>query len=152
MVEVLEKVAIPEVRRFEIPDLDTHAAWLLPRLQQAFPHLNDRALVGFLRGIVYNNEYLFLYQTDAVALAQVMSEHTLQPKKAVWERFVWIRDAQDKAQQAAGAFMYDRFRDWAKGLGAETIVVEEMSDVPHEMVRQHLGRVFNRQQQFARVA
>lgn len=146
-------VEVPVMRRFERPDLDRHGKWLLPRLLQAFPHLNERSAAGFLAGMIYNNEHLFLYQPHGVALAQIMSEHTLAPKPVIWERFVWAEDPKDAAQVEAASHFYSEIHRWAKGLRCEIIVVEELTDVPHEMVRKRLGRVFNldRQQQFVRV-
>jgi hypothetical protein len=141
----------PIVRRFEIPDLDRHAKWVAPRLAQAFPHLADRAILGFLSSIIYNNEYLFLYQPHSVALAQVLSSNTLNPKPIVWEQFVWVEDANDKEQVAQAAAFYDHFAKWGKGMGAEVMIVEEMTDVPHDLIKAQIGRIFNRQQQYARL-
>lgn len=138
-------------RRFDVPDLDRHGLWLLPRLKQAYPHLNDRGVLSWIRNIVFVNDYLFICQENAVALAQVVSAHTLSPKPIVEERFVWVKDKENKEQVAAAACFYEDFARWAKHNGAETLVVEEMSDVPHEMVKEKLGRVFTRQVQFARV-
>lgn len=139
------------LRRFQIPDLDRHGKWILPRLLAAYPHLTERTAAGFLAGIVYQNDSLFLYQSHSVALAQMVGSHTLAPKPIVWERFVWVEDPNDKQQVEDAAVFYDEFARWAKAQGCETIVVEEMTDVPHEIIKQKLGRVFNRQQQFARL-
>lgn len=141
----------PVVRRFQVPDLDTHGAWMLPRLQATFKHLNDRALVGFLRGLINSNEYLFLFEPDSVGLAQVVRSHSLQPKPVVWERFVWARVPDNAEMQAKAAFMYDHFRQWARSMHCENIIVQELSDVPIEMVRAHMGRIFTRQQQYVRI-
>lgn len=141
----------PIVRRFEIPDLDRHGKWILPRLLQAFPHLNERSAAGFLTSLVYSNEHLFLYQPHAVALAQVVSSHTLSPKPVIWERFVWVEDKDDKQQLADAATFYERFIVWGRAMSVETMIVEEMSDVPHEQIKAVTGRVFSRQQQFVRL-
>lgn len=141
----------PLVRRFEIPDLDRHGKWILPRLLAAFPHLNERSAAGFLTSLVYSNEHLFLYLPHAVGLAQVVSSHTLSPKPVVWERFVWVENPEDKEQLASAAALYERFMTWGKQMGVETMIVEEMTDVPHEQIKAVVGRVFNRQQQFVRL-
>jgi hypothetical protein len=31
------------------------------------------------------------------------------------------------------------------------LIVEENTDIPHDMIKEKLGRIFSRQQQFARV-
>jgi hypothetical protein len=141
----------PMVRRFELPDLSRHGKWIMPRLLQAFPHLNERSAAGFLSSIIYNNEHLFLYQPHGVALAQVVSSHTLMPKPVIWERFVWVEDQQDKDQINAAASFYDHFAKWGKAMDVEIMIVEELTDVPHELIKTKVGRVFSRQQQFARL-
>lgn len=151
-----EQVSVPifdavPVRRFETPDLSRHGGWLLARLLLAFPHHNERSMANFLNSIMYNNEYLFLCQEQGVALAQIMTAHTLSGKPVIHERFVWVKDKDDKEQQKKAALFYDEFHRWAKGNGADVIIVEEMSDVPHDMIKERLGRIFTRQQVFARV-
>lgn len=141
----------PIIRRFEIPDLDRHGKWILPRLLAAFPHLTERTAAGFLSSLVYSNEHLFLYQPHAVGLAQVVSSHTLSPKPVIWERFVWVEDQQDKQQVADAATFYERFVAWGKAMSVEVMIVEEMTDVPHEQIKAKAGRVFSRQQQFVRL-
>lgn len=149
---VPDTVSLPTMtRRFDIPDLDRHKMWLLPRLYKAYPHLNERSLIGWLRSVIYSNEYLFLFQDDAVALAQCMSAHTMQPKPVVEERFVFVRDIESKEQAEAASEFYTQFAVWAKHHGAEVVIVEEMSDVPHEQIGKKLGRIFTRQQLFGRV-
>jgi len=141
------------MRQFERPDLDTHGKWLLPRLLQTYPHLNDRSVANWLLTMLYNNEYKFLFQNTGVACAQVVSSHTLAPKPMIYERFVWIEDRKNVQQQQDAAFFYDEFYRWAKLLGADPIIVEEASDVPHEMIRARLGgRIFTREQKFARMS
>lgn len=137
-----------EVRRFTIPDMDRHP-WLISRIIRAHPHLNNRTVIGWIRGLCYDNECLFLYQPNSVALAQVERAHTLNPKPVVRERFVFARD--DKHVGEAAAF-YERFATWAKQQGCETLLVCEMTDVPEEMVKKALGgRLFTRPQTFAKV-
>ena len=142
---------LPAIRRFDTADLSQHGAWIVPRMMQAYPHMNERAVATFLQNIVYNNEWLILYQPSGVALAQVMSAHTLDAKPVVHERFVWVQDREDKQQIAHAAEFYVEFRKWAKSLGADVIIVEENTDVSHDMIKEKLGRIFSRQQQFAKL-
>jgi hypothetical protein len=148
-VAVLKSKQVVETRRFSLADLSQHGKWILPRLLQALPHLgHERNAAGWLTSKVSSNEFLFLYQPNAVALAQVTYDETLDAKPLVRERFVW---AQSPEHVEAAANFYDDIAQWAKSLGASVIIVEESSDVPHEVVREKLGRIFTRQQQFARV-
>lgn len=140
------------VRRFEIPDLSRHGKWIVPRLLQSFPHLsNERGVAAFLNGLIYSNEHLFLYQPHGVALAQVSTSEMLTAKPVIIERFVWAEDPKDKEHQTACALFYEHFAKWGKHMGAEVMLVEELTDVPHDLIKQSIGRIFNRQQQFVRL-
>lgn len=141
----------PQVRKFDTADLSTHGPWLLPRIVQAYPHLTERAAASALQNILYNNEFLFLCQDGAVALAQVTAAHTFVAKPIVWERFVWCRDPDNKESVKHAALFYGHFQRWAKTQGIDVMMVEEMSDVPHDVIKEQLGRIYTRQQQFARV-
>jgi hypothetical protein len=153
MAEPALKLVSPAsvIRRFDTADLSKHGAWIVPRMIQVFPHMNERAVATFLQSIVWNNEYLLLYSDNGVALAQVMSAHSLDAKPIVYERFVWVENKEDKEQIKQAAEFYTEFYRWAKSQAVEVIIVEENTDVPHDMIKEKLGRVFTRQQQFARV-
>lgn len=144
------RVVHPTIRRFDTADFSLHAEWLLPRLTKAYPHLNDRGAATFLQNIIYNNEYLFLYLPDSIALAQVLSAHALTGSPLIYERFVWCVDPDNKEQQEHASEFYREFYRWAKQQNVETIIVEENTDVPHELIKKHLGRIYTRQQQFCR--
>ena len=139
------------IRRFEIGDVSRHGAWLLPRLLAAFPHLTNRELQGWLRGLIYSPESLFLYQDNSVALAQRVGSHTLSPKPVVQERFVFAEDKTNDTHVAQAANFYSEFERWAKNQSIESILVEELTDVPHDAIKERLGRLYTRQQVFARV-
>src|SRR5262245_6892951 len=76
-------------RRFELPDLDRHGGWLVERLARAFfkttqsenalpaGQTNSSQLASFLKGVVYSNEFHFLYLDHAVGLAQIDPVGTL---------------------------------------------------------------------------
>ena len=149
-LKLVEPLA-PVIRRFDTADLSRHAMWIMPRVMKAFPHLSERAVAGFLQTINYNNEYLLLYAEHGVALAQVMSAHSLDATPVVYERFVWVENPEDKEQVKAAAEFYTEFSRWAKSQSASVIIVEENTDVPHELIKEKLGRIFSRAQQFARV-
>lgn len=135
------------LRRFALPDLDTHGLWLLPRLETSFPHLNQRYFLGWIRTLLYDNSNLFLFQDHSVALFQLTNIFSLAPKPEIIERFVFC---QEGFQKEASNF-YEEVVRWAKPQGIEKIWVEELSDVPHDMIKDKIGRIFTRQQQFARV-
>jgi hypothetical protein len=137
----------PATRRFEIADLAKHGGWILRRLQKARPSLSDAQIMQWLKSVIYSNEHLFLYQEHGCALAQTVREETLENKPIVRERFVF---AEEGHAEGAAEF-YEHFLQWAKNQGVSTIIVEEMTDVPHEAIKEKLGRLFERKQVFARV-
>ena len=141
----------PLIRKFDTADLSQHGKWIMPRMLKAYPHLNERGVATLLQNVIYNNEFLFLFQDDSVALAQVISAHALAGNPVIYERFVWCEKPDDKAQQVRAAEFYEHIRRWAKTQNVEVLIVEENTDVPHDMVKEKLGRIFQRQQQFARI-
>jgi len=139
------------VRRFSTADLSQHGAWILRRLQILFPDMPEQWIGGWMRGLIWNNEHLFLYQPNAVALFQVVSLPGLRPGKMVQERFVWVEDKNDKTQVEFAADFYTAAQDWGKALGAERIITCESTDVPKSMIEQRLGRLFDTKVTHARL-
>ena len=140
-----------EIRRFELPDMDRHATWFMPRFVKEFPHLNDRQAIGFLRGVLYSNEFCFLYQDHGVALAQTVNAHTLQYEPIIWERFVWVEDSSNQKQLEAASHFYTHFGTWAKRQGIKIVHVDEKTDVPLDLIQARLGKVNVTEQKYARV-
>src|SRR5690242_17137491 len=95
-----------EMRRFMTADLASHGAWMIPRMLKSYPELSEAAAVGWIKGFVHSNEYLFLRQDNAVALAQLMPGYSLVPAQIVQERFVWVRDTKDEKQVEHAAEFY----------------------------------------------
>lgn len=144
-------VAPAQIRRFGTADLASHAKWLIPRLLQAYPHLSEHMVGGWLQTICDSNGYMFLHLPRAVGLAQVSAAHTLAPRPLVREMLVWVEDPADAALVEEAAAFYDEFARWGKAMGCDVLVVEEMTDVPHDLIKARLGRIFARQEQFARL-
>lgn len=132
--------------RFTLSDLTQHQ-WLLRRLLQSFPHHTDRSLGTWLRNMMNDNSVLFLASDNAVALFETVKLSTLALKPVVIERFVFVKEGYG----SEGLEFYKEAAKWAKGQSAEQLLVEELTDVPHEAIKDVLGRLFTRQQIFARV-
>lgn len=145
------KYVPPPFRRFERPDIERHGQWLLPRVSEAFPHLDQRQAASFLINQLYANEFMFLYNDHAVGLAEVIPENIWQPLPVVWERFVFLQDKEDARHIEEGAAFYTEFARWAVMKRAATIVVEQQTDVPHEVIKTRLGRIFTQEMQIAKV-
>lgn len=140
-------VDVVDIRRFELADLSQHGGWIMERLLKVYPHQTERSLAGWLRGILSLNTVLFLYLPHAVAFAEVVRASTLSAEQLVVERFVFCQ----KGHEAEAAEFYREIARWAKSMDVKTLLVEELSDVPHELVTERLGRIFTRTQKFARV-
>src|SRR5712672_4228096 len=97
------------IARFALPDLDVWGVHLMERLLSRFPHLNDRMFIGWLKGCMDSNEFLFIRSANAVALAMIVRS-PLQPTADVQEVFVLTRG---KGCEDEGLAMYDEFRRWA---------------------------------------
>ena len=154
MTEAALKIEIHEpapVRRFEVADLSRHGPWLLKRFAAKFPDLTEQQIGGYLRGLTTANASMFLYQQNAAALAEVTYSAGIKRAMIVQERFVWVEDRTDKEQLENAADFYDQIKVWAKGLGAERIIVCEDSDVPKTLIEVRLGRLFDTKISHARV-
>lgn len=149
-IAVAEKLRIvePLIRRFTHADLSEHGGWIAKRMLKMLPALNEQQVRGWVASLVSSNDYLFLYQKHAVALAQVLYGETPGGAPVIRERFVFAEEGHvDEAAE-----FYAEFKRWAKGLNADVILVEEMTDVSHDKIKEVLGgRLFTRQQVFARV-
>jgi hypothetical protein len=139
------------IRRFSEADLSQHGGWIMRRLMERYPHHNERAIANFLRGLLASNEHLFLYNDHAVALAQVVRTFSLEATPIVQERFVWAEDPDNVLHINSAAAFYDWIANWAKSMDIDKIVVEEMTDVPHEKIKEKLGRLFTAPLTFARI-
>jgi hypothetical protein len=128
------------ITRFALPDLDVWGVLLMERLMSRFPHLNDRMFIGWLKGCMESNEFLFVRSEHAVALAQIVRS-PLQPMADVQEVFVLMRG---KGGEDEGLAMYDEFRHWAERMGARDLLVDIFTDVPKDAIQRRLGRLYNR--------
>jgi len=138
-------------RRFELADLSEHGPWIMARFKAKFPEYNDREIAGYLSRLVYDNEHMFLYQPNAVALAQIVHAPHIRMTKLVQERFVWVKDRANKNHLEAAADIYLKFHSWAKGQEAKRLIVCEDSDVPKTLIEARLGRLLDSKITHARI-
>jgi hypothetical protein len=134
IVEAASEPPPSPAHRFIDPDFDSCGIWLLAELQSRFRQLTERNIMGWLRGLIHNPEFLFLRNDKAVLLAQQTHEF-LEPRPVVLEIFCL---AQDGGNQHAAA-LYVEMKRWAQSLGALRLVVEEFTNVPHPMVVEAFG-------------
>lgn len=156
MAEPIRKMIQPvvahepvQIRRVELPDLSEHGPWLIERLQVVYPHATKPMLWSWLNNILNNNEHLFLYQKNSIALAQVERGFSLQPRPTVRERFVFAQDPANPEHVAQAEAFYADFIRWAKAMDAEVVVLSELSDVAADKLKGI--RLFEKTQRFIRV-
>ena len=158
---VVEKLPASEpasarVMRFGLGDFQELGEWLLWRLKDRYPQVNASTLSGWLRGEMVNNEVMFIRLGNAVGMASIGHKSLLDPRPVIEEIFVLVkgRDADaviEKAHLAEGARLYEEFKRWGETLGASELLVERMSDVPRDMIKAALGRVFAREVVFTKL-
>ena len=135
------------VHRFGLPDINESGSWLTTRLRAKYPHLTDRGITSWFRGIMESAEYLFIRRNRGVMLAQIVKD-PLSINPIVREIFCL---AQEGGVEEA-ATLYDDLRRWAESLGAVEIIVESFSDVPKTQIAEALGvRVVGRSISVARL-
>lgn len=150
-VAVVEKPrvepVVEAVRRFATADLNTHGKWLLARLTVALG-IDERRAAGWLQSLMFSREYSLMFQPHSVALAQMSYGDTLSTTPVIHIKFVF---AESEEHILEASRFYEEFRRWSETLGAQIMVLDELTDVPDDMIKKVLGRVFTKQQMFARV-
>lgn len=116
--------------------------WLLPRLTQEYPHIGHWGWNTLLRGIMTSNEYLFVCNSHAVALAQLKQE-TLDPIPIVNEIFVLAEGGPGGDYTNHALALYDDVLRFAQAKGASEIHFDVLSDAPRPSVSKKLARVLN---------
>lgn len=142
-----ERVEATPSRRLQVPDLERHGNWIMERLRRVFPYRSERELLGWLRGVIDSNDYCFLYQEHGVALATRVRNHPLEQRAHVQEIFCFCRPG----HEASVATFYDDFKRWAQFSDVQVIVLSDLTDIPAEMIKARLGRLWPRATQFAKV-
>ncbi len=129
------------IRRFGMADIEDMGMWLMTRLRERYPHVNDRMFIGWIRGCMESNEFLFIRSENAAGMA-IIDHRPLTSAPIVREVFLLSRN--DDLMEAAQ--LYPHIRQWAESMAASEITIECFSDVPHEIVREVIGsRVFIRE-------
>jgi hypothetical protein len=134
-------------RRFGTADLSKHGGWIMRRLLKAYPNQNERGLASWLRETINNNSSLFLCTDYGVALFQVSSVSSLEHKPWVWERFVFAEVEYEKE----GAEFYSKALEWAKNQGIKRIIVNQLTDIPLDLIKAKFGGLSTWQMIFAKV-
>jgi hypothetical protein len=138
---MLAPIVNSPIQRFTQSNL-TSCGWFLHRLVAKYPVKNEIGWANYIRSMCDRNDCLFIAQPHAVALAEVVQTDTLAGKRVVQERFVWCENRLSAEQVEAAADFYDEFHRWAASLGIEEIVVAKETDVPTEMIKARLGKVY----------
>lgn len=132
-------------RRVFIPDLQKVGLWLLPRLRETYPEYGDQEFLTWLRGCAMSDTFLFVQTDHAVALAQTQRD-ALCRKPTAKEVFV-LCDGH-AGDEDEGSYLYTVMARWAREIGADEMWIEECTDVPREMIRARLGKLYSRDTMF----
>lgn len=138
---VVEIYPAPIFSRFSpTTDLIKSGVWVSDRVRQKWSHLNERTVLGWLKGCAESNENLFIKSLHSVSMFRTV-HNALDPKPSIEEIFVFVDDPQNKQAINEGAANYGEMRRWAQGMGAERAVVGQNTDIPISMIRSVLGSV-----------
>ena len=149
--EIIE-TPVPPIRRFGLADLTEHGVWIMNRMLKIFPNHNERSIIGWLNGVLDQNDYLCLIMPHAVCFAERITPDQLVHKMVVREVFVWCQDPQNAKQQADAAHFYNHMAQWARFQGIDKVIVGERSDVPLTKIREMFdGRLHEFKTVFARL-
>src|SRR5208282_1930681 len=138
LAEKLEPLPV-QIRRFYLAALTEQGTWILERLLKLYSNQNQRSIIGWLNGVIDNNEFLCLHMPDAVCFAERTTLDRLSGKMIIREIFVWCQDPDNALQQRNAAEFYSHMADWAKHQGIDKIIVCERSDVPIAAIREKFG-------------
>lgn len=128
-----------EHHRVFLPDLQKIGPWLLPRVMENYPDHTEGEIMTWLRGCCMSDIFLFVYTDHAVLLAQVQRE-ALCRHPTVKEIFAFCDGKDGDVDEAA--YLYSVMYQWAKGIGADEIQLENCTDVPRELIRSRLGKLY----------
>lgn len=131
-----ETIAPVIVRRVQRPDLDNLGAWLIKRLQERHTEATPAQIMGWLRGCLASNEFLFLRTARACALAQFVRQ-PLEPQPEAWEIFCFVMAEGDEHEADV---IYPRMASWASNLNASKLWIGIWSDIPAKRAAGKIGR------------
>lgn len=127
---------MPSVRPFGMADIGSHAPWLVEKLREWYPHLNQSNIVGWLRTAMGNNECLFLRGDHSAGLAMIMHE-PMSPVFSVRE--VW--SVVQAGHEIEGEALLKEYFRWSKLQGAAWLERSGDTDIAQDQWRKALGKV-----------
>jgi len=118
-----EAQEVVTVRRFGLPDLQTHGLWLYEKLKKRFPHVAQSDLTAWIRGAIETNQFFFICTDRAVGMAQ-SNHRPLEPVPFVDVVFVESLDDTDRSHEPA---IYRDMTRWGKSMGAGELNYGELT-------------------------
>ena len=122
-LQIEEPQEVVSVRRFGLPDLQTHGLWLYEKLQKRFPHVAQGHLTAWIRGAIETNQFFFICTDKAVGMAQA-NHRPLEPVPFVDVVFVESIDAADRSHEPA---IYKDMTRWGKSMNASELNYGELT-------------------------
>ena len=140
-----------DIRRLQESDLALHSSWLFPRLTKLYPHMNDRALLTWFKGIMFSNDFMPLASDTGVALGYISRPDVLAQKPIVQVGFVWVKNRAEAAQAQEAIGFYQQYINWANSNFIDVIYLADHSDVPLDVVKETFKRVLVKETKYLRV-
>jgi hypothetical protein len=135
------------VTRFQLVDLPTWGAWLIPKLQEQWPEVAAQNFAGMMRNWMGSNEHLFVRTDNSCALS-VSVPHPLWGYTVVRGMFCWSRYPSEQGAELHLVQLHRFAVDWAKSRYASRFEVFEVSDLqasrvdfflrPEKVVMRHI--------------
>lgn len=117
-------LAAAKVRRVQEAELEDVLSWLLPRMQEAHPHLPPDGFNAFLRSHLFGPTSLLIRTANVVGLA--VARYTLFDPTAPAVEEIFVRSREPANAEACDLYVF--MRDWALGLGARCFDFNRDSD------------------------
>lgn len=133
------------VRRVQRPDLEEMRPEIRRRLAVKYPHVDEAPMFAFLMSCLDSNEFFFIRNAGAVGLGMI-DRRPLYPPRVV-EKFCLAL----YGDAAAAVEVTRAIVKWAFGMDMREVVLEQMSDVPREKIKELYGRVLSREERFIRI-
>jgi hypothetical protein len=135
------------VTRFQLADLPTWGAWLIPKLQEQWPEIAGQNFASMMRNWMGSNEHLFVRTENSCALS-ISVPHPLWGYAVVRGMFCWSRYPSEQGAELHLVQLHRFAVDWAKSRYARRFEVFEASDLqasrvdfflrPEKVVMRHI--------------
>ena len=138
--------AAGDVRRVTEADIRVIGPAVCERLKDKFPAASTDALMSYLRAQVLRLDVLFVRTENAIAMFEVVREPLCDSD--IRERFVFALPKTIPEAVAEAADLYPFAMRWGDDIYVNHMYIEELSDVPRDMIKERVGKIRLKQQTY----